>query len=299
MTLPRQVIPGSFYKITRRCTQRQYLLHADEETNQIFLYCLAEAAQRFQIEVILPVALSNHHHTDIFDRHGNVIPFVEHFHKLLARAMNEYRGRSENFWSSEQVSIVRIEDPAEVVDKVAYTALNPVKAGLVERAHHWPGVSGLSALLNGRAITVKRPRHFFRAGGVMPETATLELVVPPELGDADAFRARLRERVALGEQRLAEERARTGKRVLGRRAVLRQSWRSFPTSEEVKRDREPRFAASDRDVLMKAIARYHDFLDAYREARARWLSGLRAVFPAGTCWLRRFANVAVAPLAPS
>ncbi len=296
MTLPRQVIPGSFYKITRRCTQRQCLLHPNPVTNEIFLYCLAEAAQRFDIEVMLPTALSNHHHTDIFDRHGNVIPFVEHFHRLLAKSMNAYLGRSENFWSSEQVSIVRIEDPADVIDKLVYTALNPVAADLVERVADWPGVSGLEDLLAQRTITVKRPSCFFSANGSMPETVTLSLVIPPELGDSDAIRRELRERVAAGELRLAAERTQAGRRVLGRRGILKRSWRDFPATEAPRRGLRPRFAARSRAVLEAAIQRYHEFLCAYRQARRAWLEGEAPHFPAGTYWLQRFAGVTVAPL---
>jgi REP element-mobilizing transposase RayT len=61
MTLPREVIPGRFYMVTRRCTQRQFLLRPDKETNNAFIYCLAEAAQRFGIDVLLPCAMANHH----------------------------------------------------------------------------------------------------------------------------------------------------------------------------------------------------------------------------------------------
>src|SRR5215212_10204097 len=46
MSLPRQVLPGQFYLITRRCTQRQFLLRPDRDTNNAFTYCLIEAAQR-------------------------------------------------------------------------------------------------------------------------------------------------------------------------------------------------------------------------------------------------------------
>jgi hypothetical protein len=89
VTLPRQVLPGSFYKITRRCTQRQFLLRPDDVTNNVFAYCLGEAAERFEIDVLMTSAESNHHHTDIFDRHGNVIAFVERFHKLVAKALRQ------------------------------------------------------------------------------------------------------------------------------------------------------------------------------------------------------------------
>jgi hypothetical protein len=55
------------------------------------------------------------------------------------------------------------------------------------------------------------------------------LVIPPELGDPDDVRRQLRQRVATAEDRLARARQRAGKRVIGRRAILRQSWRDSPS----------------------------------------------------------------------
>src|SRR3954463_7766105 len=100
MTLPRQVLPNQFYAITRRCTQRQFLLRPDPELDNAYLYCLIEAALRFDIGLIQSTAMSNHHHTDIYDRRGTVSEFMEHFHKMLAKCVNSMRGRWENCWSS-------------------------------------------------------------------------------------------------------------------------------------------------------------------------------------------------------
>jgi REP element-mobilizing transposase RayT len=297
MSLPRQVIPGSFYMITRRCTQRQFLMRPDPVTNSTFNYCLAEAAQRFRIDVILPSALSNHHHTTVFDRHGTIIEFTEQFHKMFAKAQNAHRGRWENLWSSEPPCIVRLVDRNDVIDKLVYAATNPVKDGLVERVHHWPGVNGLSALLNQRPCEVQRPRHFFRTHGPMPASVRLEFVIPPELGDADEVRRELRTRVAAEERRLADERQRDGRRVLGRRAVVRQSWSGCPAGHEPRRNLRPRVAARSVWSRIEALRRNREFLTAYREARKQWLAGDPSPFPFGTYWLRRFVNVPVA--APS
>jgi len=230
--VPRPVLPRQFYLITRRCTQRQLLLRPDRETNNAFIYCLVDAALRYGITVLLSCAMSNHHHTVIYDRDGRYPEFVEHFHKLLARSQNALRGRWENFWSSEQVSVVRLIDRDAVMDKLVYTATNPVLDYLVDRVHHWPGVNGLAALLAGRALRASRPRHFFRPDGAMPEEVEMRLTIPPELGPEAEVLAELRERVQAVEAEHEVERRRTGKRVLGRRAVLQQSWRAHPTSAE-------------------------------------------------------------------
>lgn len=185
MSEPREILPNTIYQVTRRCAQQQLLMRPDEETNNAFLYCLAEAAQRFDIGVLITAAMSNHHHTDIIDRQRNVSMFLERFHGMFAHCMNHLRGRSENFWSSEETSLVVLADPSAVISSVVYAATNPVKDGLVERVDEWPGVNGLSALLEQRTIVARRP-SYFRADGPMPETVTLELIIPEELGDPDA-----------------------------------------------------------------------------------------------------------------
>ena len=285
--------------ITRSTPERQFFLRPDEDTNQILLYCLAVAAHRCNMGIILPSFLSNHHHLTALDREGRRPEFTEHFHKLAARAMNAHRRRSENLWSCEAPSVVRLVDRAAVMDKLVYAATNPVKDGLVERVSDWPGVNGLDALLNQRTITVKRPNHFFSPDGGMPDEVTLELVLPPELGDPDEFRRELRERVAAVEAEYAAERARTGRRVLGRRAILRQSWRGRPKSPPPPRGAmRPTIATKNLPAHLAALARNASFIAAYRSARKLWLAGLAAVFPPGTYWLRHNAYVTVADDCP-
>ncbi len=283
--------------LTRRCTQRQLLLRPDAVTNETFLYCLAEAANRHGIRVVLPVAMSNHHHTIVYDAEGRIIEFMEHFHKMLAKALNAHRGRRENLWSSEPPCLVQLVEVGDLLDKLVYVATNPVKDGLVDRVHHWPGVHGLAALLQRRTLVVRRPRQFFRAGGSMPEEVTLELGLPPDVEDVDGFLRALRERVAAEEARFAAERRRTGRGVLGRRGVLRQDWRSRPTSREPRRGLRPRVAARSVWARVEALQRNRAFVAAYRVARTAWMAGMAAVFPPGTYWLRRFASVVVAEAA--
>ena len=83
MSLPREVLPGCTYMITRRCSERRFLLRPDHETNNAFLYCLAVAAQRFGIQVIFTYAAANHHHTGIFDPDGRYPEFLAYFHKYV------------------------------------------------------------------------------------------------------------------------------------------------------------------------------------------------------------------------
>jgi hypothetical protein len=268
------------------------LLRPDDATNNAFTYCLAEAAQRFEIDVLMTCAESNHHHTTVFDRHGRYPAFMEHFHKMLARSQNALRGRWENFWAAEEPCATRLLDRETVIAQMVYAAANPVKDGLVERVHHWPGVNGYRYLLSGRPLRAHRPRHFFRNPGPMPEVVELTLTIPPELGPADEVIAEVRAGVEAVERRAAEERKRTGARVLGRRRVLEQSWKGSPTSLEPRRTLRPRFAGRT-EARAAALVDYKAFLAEYHDARARWLAGMRACFPHGTYWLARFAPAPV------
>lgn len=279
--------------ITRRCTQRQFLLRPDPETNNAFTYCLIEAALRCQITVLLSCAMSNHHHTVIFDPLGRYPEFVEHFHKMLARCQNAFRGRWENFWSSEQVSVVKLIGREAVMNKLVYAATNPVKDHLVERVHHWPGVNGLKALLTGRPLRATRPKYFFRAKGPMPAEVQMSLSIPPELGSEAELREELKQRVHAVETELAAGRGRSGQRVCGRRAVLRQPWHGQPASHAPRRNLRPRIAAPNKWARMEALLRDRSFIVAYKQARVSWRDGSAVEFPPGTYWLRRFMGVPV------
>src|SRR6185436_19184948 len=99
--------------------------------------------------------------------------FLETFHKLFAKHQNALRGRWENFWASEQTSVVELVNPEDVLRKMVYTLANPVKDHLVEHAKEWPGCSSLAANLRGDALQAERPMHFFRKGGRLAEDVTL------------------------------------------------------------------------------------------------------------------------------
>jgi hypothetical protein len=298
MSRPRQVLRNRFYLITRRCTQRQYYLRPDAETNNAFIYCLVEAALRYKIQVVLTVAESNHHHTVIHDRYGRYPQFIEHFHKMFARCQNARLGRCENLWSNAEPGVTELLDRAAILEKLAYVAANPVKDNLVERATQWPGANGYVHLLSGRPLRARRPRYFFDWKGSMPVEVSMPLVIPDELGPAKQVIAELRELVTAIESKMRDQRKETGRRVVGRRQVLKQSWHDAPKSIEPRRALRPRFAGTP-EIRVAALLSFREFLADYRSARKAWIAGERVAFPPGTYWLARFAPVDVAPLIAS
>jgi REP element-mobilizing transposase RayT len=295
MTLPRQVVPGRDYMITRRCSERRFFLRPDEDTNNAFIYCLALAAMRSNVQVTFSVAMSNHHHTGIHDSDGNFPIFTEHFHGLLARCQNAHLGRFENFWSSEPTSVVHLVEPNDILDKMTYALTNPTAADLVDSVEEWPGVTTLPATLSGGHITATRPKHFFRDDGQMPEVVSLPIARPcsfENLGQEE-WAILVTERVRAQEADHRQRRAAKGITVLGRAGVLRQDPFDCPSSHAPRFQMSPQVAAKNKWARIEALKRNRSFIARYRDAFLGHVAGLaNIVFPFGTYWMRKFGKVA-------
>ena len=95
MSAPRQILPGVTYLITRRCAQRQFLLRPSPRVNQIFRYCLAYAARRFDIRLHAYCVLSNHYHLVLTDPKARLPEFMHWLNAYLAKSLNEQLRRWE------------------------------------------------------------------------------------------------------------------------------------------------------------------------------------------------------------
>jgi hypothetical protein len=58
MSLPRAIVPGRRYMITRRCSERRLFMRPDRETNNAFIYCLALAACKASVSIVCVGTLS-------------------------------------------------------------------------------------------------------------------------------------------------------------------------------------------------------------------------------------------------
>jgi REP element-mobilizing transposase RayT len=295
MTIPRQVVPGRDYMITRRCSERRFFLRPDDETNNAFIYCLALAAQRAKVDVTFSSAMSNHAHTGIHDAEGNYPVFTEHFHGLLARCQNARLGRFENFWSSEPTSVVHLVEPNDILEKMVYAFTNPTAADLVDTVEEWPGVTSFQATTTGGTLTARRPKHFFRADGSMPEVVTLHIRRPHGFEELDAadWAKLVEERVRTKEAAERERRRINGIPILGRQRILDQDPFTSPDSHAPRFQMSPRVAAKSKWARIEALLRNRGFVEKYRAALVDHLAGVANVlFPFGTYWMRKFGKVA-------
>ena len=283
MTAPRQVVPGASYLVTRRCSQRQFLLKPSKSTSNVFSYLLAVAARRFEIEVHAFCVLSNHFHLVVTDPHARLPAFHQFLDGLVARALNAALGRWETFWAPDSYSAVRLVSPEDILDKTAYVLANPVAAGLVRSARLWPGLWSAPEQIGGAALEVCRPKHFFDPNGSLPHKVSLQLTPPPGFASSDQFREQL---VAALVDREAQARA-AHREFLGVARVLAQNPTGRPKPGEPRRTLSPRVAARDKWKRIEALGRLVEFLRSYRAAwAARRAGDTAATFPCGTYLLR-------------
>jgi REP element-mobilizing transposase RayT len=276
------------------------LLRPDHRMNQIQLYFLALFARRHGLQVHAFCAMSTHLHLVVTDVDGNLPQFLHSFHRMVALCTKRLRRWKHVVWDKSATSVVRLESPAAVMEKIAYVLTNPVAARLVRRAHQWPGARTLASDIGAGEIGAGRPQvHVNPANPSWPERATLPVALPPGL-DPDAaavFHRQVAAEIARVEERVQAEMH--GKAFPNARDLCTVSPETRVETAKSTRSpghRNPAFAPGRNQVEARrhASTALGTFRSLYREALARWRDLERdVVFPAGTWWMRVFHGAAV------
>ena len=262
MTLPRPVVPGKTYMVTRRCTQRQFLLVPCGDVNEVVRFALAVGTKRFGVRLHAACVMSSHYHFVLTDETGNLPRFMQWLNSVVARALNSFHQRSENFWSSDQYSRVELARADDVLRKLVYTYSNPVAAGLVRRARDWPGVMTRPLYRGTYQERVPRPKCFFNSKEY-PDEAVLVVSVPPQLEHEDSrlVGRRLFDALREREREIGEGMRQEGRRFLGARVVLRQMSGAVGSIERREAKAQPSFgmprpmATTRADSSLSGLAR--------------------------------------------
>ena len=294
MTQPRLIVPGATYVLTRRTIRRYHLFAPDAETRQIFLYCLAIAAQRTGVLVHVVTLMSTHPHIVVTDVEGRLPEFLHHLNRHVALAMKVLRKWEGEVWDHRGPSVVELRTPEAVVQESAYSIVNPVAAGLVRSAKDWPGVTTRPSEIGTAVWRIARPVQYFSANDEKwPPVVELRLAMPhaaEELGVTDEqFRELVAEEVAKQEKAAHAKVKELGWAFLGADRCLKLSPFRRARSWEPIRDRNPTFAVGrgKREAFFEAVRRLRAFRLEYRQRLEAWRAGERsAPFPAGT-WLMR------------
>jgi putative transposase len=296
VTAPRKLLPGGIYSVTRRCSQRQFFLRPSPLVNRILLYCLARAAEKFDVQVHAFCFMSSHIHLVLSDPAVQLSEFMHDLILDIAKAMNAELRRRENLWAPGSYDHVTLEDDEAVLSAIVYTLMNPVAAGLVRHGHQWPGLRSTPRDLAGRHIVARKAGRYFSGASRAPDLAEFDLVPPPlqrELSDAqivEVVRQKVEELEDVCQKKMTSE----NRKFQGRKRVLATSPMTVATTPEPLGKLNPRVAAGSRHRRIDAIKKLRVFLREYYEALEQYLGHLatdierarEVIFPAGTYLMR-------------
>lgn len=297
MTAPRQHIPGQAVLITRRTSERRYFLRPDNFLDQVLPYEVGKASSRHDQKIYAAVAMSNHIHFCIGDPNGDRSKFMQDAMSGIARVTNRHLERSGHFWDARRYGDTVLLDVNALERKLLYIWLNPVHAGLVERAEDWPGFMILPRHW-GTKITIEKPDRFY--GRQSPEKVAFIPSPPPgyEHLSLHEVRTHFEDLLRRAEDKIAADRKSENLTIEGIDKILALVPTSSPCTPSPLGAISPRFASLDTALLTRAYESYANFLETYQVRRQRWLKGSKAkktVFPCGTVWLRRCAPVICEP----
>lgn len=294
VTVARPVFPNRVISIVRRTTQGGFLTRPSKMVNEILEYCLAEAAARYEIELLGWTAMSNHVHALILDKLGNYPEFLAHLNKMTAKALNCHWGRWQNLWSTEQPSVVHCATPEDAFAQLVYILVNSITADAVDRVTDWPGICSYGQTMSFSSRVVVRPNCFFKKKSKrMPPTAVLEVKRIPGLErlSDEQYSARIARAVRLAERFARARRARDGIRVMGRKAVLAAKPTDSPATIRLRTRGEirPTLACKAKDLRIALLGALLAFREAYRDAWDRYRGGAAdVVFPTGSYRMKKY-----------
>ena len=133
--LARVVIPGSPHHVTQRGNRRAPTFFEDGDYI-LYLKWLSEAASNARTEIWAYCLMPNHVHVILTpeDEQGLRRTFAE-LHRRYTGFINARHGWTGHLWQGRFGSVAM--DDAYLANAVRYVAMNPVRAGLVERAEDW------------------------------------------------------------------------------------------------------------------------------------------------------------------
>lgn len=295
MTLPRRVLRGQTFLVTRRCARRCFFFKPTRRALTLMRYCLTYATLLHEVEVHAFFFSTTHFHLVVTDPGSELPAFMQRLDCLLARSLNAHLGRGEGFFAPGSYSSVELDGRETILDKLVYVLVQGVKDGLVRRPEQWPGLHTLPRDVGTRTITASRPDFFFRSKGTkqrpaLPDVVSFQLTVPPGFDDMpeDAFRQLLEERMEEELQAIYRQRKAEGKlRFLGVRAVMTQDPRDSAGDVFPERTLNPRIACKDVSVRRAKYVELQAWRHEYRAKWDRWRRGERELeFPAGTYAMR-------------
>ncbi len=118
---------------------------------KIIIGIIARGQSLYPVKICAYVFMGNHYHMILTGQSCHISPFMNYIQGNIAQSLQRFiPDYYEGFvWESrfkEQILIT----PEDVINKMAYIYLNPVRARLVEKASEYPGISSYHHFINNK-----------------------------------------------------------------------------------------------------------------------------------------------------
>lgn len=152
--LARVSLPGYPHHVIQRGNNRQAIFRSDADRGKM-RSLLQENAVQFGIDVHAYVLMDNHLHLLATPRDGDGLSkMMQAVGRRYVRYFNDSHGRSGTLWEGRYKSAL-VQSERYLLACMVYMDLNPVRAGMVERAQDYPWSSHAHyiGLRNDRLVT--------------------------------------------------------------------------------------------------------------------------------------------------
>ena len=134
--MARLVVPGYPHHVTQRGNRRQQTFFEDADY-RAYVELLTKFKDRIGVSIWAYCLMPNHVHLlAVPRRREGLAKLFGLAHHRYARRINTIRGWQGHLWQERFYSFVM--DEAHLLATVRYVELNPVRAGLCNRAEDWP-----------------------------------------------------------------------------------------------------------------------------------------------------------------
>jgi len=122
---------GALYHILSRGNESRDIFYINED-RQLFLDTVAEMSERFDLNIIAYVLMSNHYHLLLRTNLANLSKAMQWFGLTYTRRFNNRHLRSGHLFQGRYKSII-VQNDVYLVRLSCYIHRNPLRAGIVDR----------------------------------------------------------------------------------------------------------------------------------------------------------------------
>jgi putative transposase len=133
---PRVQLAGGSYHVVARGNNKQPIF-LDDRDHHIFLDVVAQTLSRFRWRCLTYCLMPNHYHLVVETPKADLSQGMRQLNGLYAQTFNRRHDRCGHLFQGRYGGGL-LQSEQHLLESIRYVALNPVRAGLVQRPENWP-----------------------------------------------------------------------------------------------------------------------------------------------------------------